>query len=306
MTAHYSQDHQNLLQLSKSGGNLHYSMNHHQRNALQQVNQFGQRIGHHQKTTTKNIPSAHLPSSQMALVTSPSMGNVLQPTAVRAVKFAPEPQILHHQPSHGKSSKPKSNLIQPATGIPLQRSKSLSSADTIARGLAGLGFALSNDVKDIGTFPPKQQQLIDIALQDPNQLNARDLMDLATVALRRAVDARRYALPLSQLCITIVAKERKETFLETLLNTCRQWYQEREKILGSAINSRNPSRPRFTAFMAFLTEMFCQLKRRQLQLRTECDGIPPPLVLLTVLLKCCEDCVRPTVRSLSEVRRSYS
>lgn len=227
MTAHYAQDHQNLLQLSKSGGNLHYSMNHHQRNALQQqVNQFGQK-------TAKNIPSAHLPSSQMPLVTSPSMGNV----TVHRVKFAPEPQILHHQIGHGKSSKPKSNLIQPAAtggggagGIPLQRSKSLSSADTIARGLAGLGFALSNDVKDIGTFPPEQQQLIDIALQDPNQLNARDLMDLATVALRRAVDARRYALPLSQLCITIVAKERKETFLETLLNTCRQWYQEREKV----------------------------------------------------------------------------
>lgn len=55
--------------------------------------------------------------------------------------------------------------------------------------------------------------------------------------------------------------------------------------------------------MAFLTEMFCQLKRRQLQLRTVCDGVPPPMVLLTVLLKCCEDCVRPSVRSLSEVRR---
>lgn len=53
--------------------------------------------------------------------------------------------------------------------------------------------------------------------------------------------------------------------------------------------------------MAFLTEMFCQLKRRQLQLRTQCDGVPPPLVLLTVLLKCCEDCVQPPVRSLSEV-----
>lgn len=112
----------------------------------------------------------------------------------------------------------------------MQRSKSLSSADTIARGLAGLGFALSADVKDIGPFPPEHQQLIDLAVQDPNQLNARDLMELATLALRRAVEARRYALPLSQLCFTIVAKERKETFLEALLNTCRQWYQEREKV----------------------------------------------------------------------------
>lgn len=72
-------------------------------------------------------------------------------------------------------------------------------------------------------------------------------------------------------------------------------------MLGTPQNIKNVSRPRFTAFMAFLTEMFCQLKRRQLQLRTQCDGVPPPLVLLTLLSKCCEDCVRPPVRSLSEV-----
>lgn len=64
---------------------------------------------------------------------------------------------------------------------------------------------------------------------------------------------------------------------------------------------KSPSRVRFTAFMAFLTEMFCQLKRRQLQLRTHSEGTPPPLVLLSLLSKCCEDCVRPPVRSLSEV-----
>lgn len=110
-----------------------------------------------------------------------------------------------------------------------------------------------------------------------------------------------YALPTSRFCISIIAKERKETFLESLLNTCRQWYQERDKVLGTIQNNKTNSRPRFTAFMAFLTEMFCQLKRRQLQLRTKCDGVPPPLVLLTLLAKCCEDCVKAPVRSLSEV-----
>lgn len=112
---------------------------------------------------------------------------------------------------------------------------------------------------------------------------------------------QRYALPTSRFCISIIAKEQKETFLEALLNTCRQWYQERDKVLGTPQSIKNVSRPRFTAFMAFLTEMFCQLKRRQLQLRTKCDGAPPPLVLLTLLSKCCEDCVKPPVRSLSEV-----
>lgn len=187
----------------------------------------------------------------------------------------------------------------------MQRSKSLSSTDAIARGLAGLGFALANEQQDIGQFPPDIKAIIDSAAEDPNQLSARCLMDLATHLMQRAVEGRRYALPASRVCIAIIAKEKKETFLEALLNTCRQWYQEREKMLGPPPNSNIVSRPKFTAFMAFLTEMFCQLKRRQLQLRTQCDGVPPALVLLTLLTKCCEDCVRPQVRSLSEVNLRF-
>ncbi|XP_059617072.1 uncharacterized protein LOC132261994 isoform X2 [Phlebotomus argentipes] len=234
-----------------------------------------------------------MPASQMPLVNSQSSGNILH--SAPRVKFAPEPQIVHTPASQASTQQ---NYPNPN---PLQRSKSLSSADTIARGIAGLGLALGNEATDIGSFPPDIQSLVDKATEDPNQLNARNLMELACHVMQRAVEARRYALPISRLCIAIVAKERKETFLEALLNTCRQWFQERDKILGPAPNTRNNSRPRFTAFMAFLTEMFCQLKRRQLQLRTQCDGAPPTLVLLTLLSKCCEDAVRPPIRSLSEI-----
>lgn len=83
----------------------------------------------------------------------------------------------------------------------------------------------------------------------------------------------RFALPAARFCIVIIAKEHKETFLEAMLNICRQWYQEREKVLSSSQTMKNSARPRFIAFMAFLTEMFGQLKRRQLQLRTICDGV---------------------------------
>lgn len=55
-------------------------------------------------------------------------------------------------------------------------------------------------------------------------------MELASHLMQRAVEGRRYALPIARLCIAIIAKERKETFLEALLNTCRQWYQERDKV----------------------------------------------------------------------------
>ncbi|XP_075151595.1 uncharacterized protein LOC142225669 [Haematobia irritans] len=267
-------------------------------------------------------------SQQVPLINSPSSGNILHATANR-VKFAPEPQKIHHNKGQmnmvqmnnnlNQNYKQQMNNMNPyimannqmsngpmdpyiAMNIsPLQRSKSLSSADALTRGIAGLGLGLGNEVTDIGPFPPEIQALVDTALEDPNKLNSRSLMELTSHFIKRAVEGRRFALPIARLCLNIIAKEQKETFLEALLNTCRQWYQEREKLLFTIQGMKSPSRARFTAFMAFLTEMFCQLKRRQLQLRTHCEGAPPPLVLLTLLSKCCEDCVKPPVRSLSEI-----
>lgn len=313
------------LQHSKSNvGGIPLNL-HHARSGHGQM-QLGN-IGSPQRgpIMMSNHPMQHagvqLQSSHMPLVNSPSSGNILHVSSGPRVKFAPEPMI--HATTHASNSNsfqpqnsnnPQSSLNNNTTNInnansnnnpmnvaPLQRSKSLSSADTLTRGLAGLGLAVGSEGNDIGQFPPEIQLIVNRAADDPNTLNARCLMELATQLMHRAVDGRRYALPISRLCISIIAKEKKETFLEALLNTCRQWYQERDKVLGPLMNIKNPARPRFTAFMAFLTEMFCQLKRRQLQLRTECDGVPPPMVLLTVLGKCCEDCVKPPVRSLSEI-----
>lgn len=316
------------LQHSKSNvGGIPLNL-HHARTGAHQM-QLGN-IGSPQRgpIMMSNHPMQHvgvqLQSSHMPLVNSPSSGNILH--SGPRVKFAPEPLI--HATTHASNNSfqaqnsntnnnntinnPQSSINNtnniannsnnnPMNVAPLQRSKSLSSADTLTRGLAGLGLAVGPEGNDIGQFPPEIQMIVNRALDDPNTLNARCLMELATHLMHRAVDGRRYALPISRLCISIIAKEKKETFLEALLNTCRQWYQERDKVLGPPVNIKNPARPRFTAFMAFLTEMFCQLKRRQLQLRTECDGVPPPMVLLTVLGKCCEDCVKPPVRSLSEI-----
>uniref|UniRef100_A0A1A9W5B7 MIF4G domain-containing protein n=1 Tax=Glossina brevipalpis TaxID=37001 RepID=A0A1A9W5B7_9MUSC len=274
---------------------------------------------------------------QVPLLNSTSSGNILhQASNTNRVKFAPEPHKMHNK-SHLNmmhmvhmnnalnqnyqqqqqqlnamnqyimANNQQMNQNAPIDShaaisvTPLQRSKSLSSADALTRGIAGLGLGLGNEITDIGQFTPEVQALVDAALEDPNKLNSRSLMELSSHFIKRAVEGRRYALPISRICLNIIAKEQKETFLEAILNTCRQWYQEREKLLFSIQGMKSPSRARFTAFMAFLTEMFCQLKRRQLQLRTQCEGAPPPLVLLTLLSKCCEDCVKPPVRSLSEI-----
>jgi len=66
----------------------------------------------------------------------------------------------------------------------------MSSADALTRGIASLGLGLS--VEDIGPFPPEIMTMIGNASDDPNQLNARSLMELATHCMNRAIEGRRY------------------------------------------------------------------------------------------------------------------
>lgn len=70
----------------------------------------------------------------------------------------------------------------------LQRSKSLSSADALARGIVGLGLGCANESNDIGTFKPEIQVLVDQALVNPNLLNARSLIILANQIMQRAIE----------------------------------------------------------------------------------------------------------------------
>lgn len=68
----------------------------------------------------------------------------------------------------------------------------MSSADALARGIAGLGLGCANESNDIGTFKPETQAIVEQALIDPNKLNNRSLMYLANQIMLRAVEGRRY------------------------------------------------------------------------------------------------------------------
>lgn len=118
--------------------------------------------------------------------------NILQPILQMShrVKFA-----LDQNQSNGKtevkSSAPQVTPLRVNGVNALQRSKSLSSADTLARGIASLGLTVGTEANDIGTFKTEIQAVIDQALIDPNQLNARSLMELANQIIQRAVEGRR-------------------------------------------------------------------------------------------------------------------
>jgi hypothetical protein len=132
-------------------------------------------------------------------------------------------------------------------------------------------------------------------MEDPNQLSSRAVMDLVKIIMERVVEGIRYCETGAKLCISIIEKEKNQTFLESLLNMCQQWYQERDKILRGI---KAGDGTRFTSFMWFLTEMCSQLKRHQI--KEQYESLQPDLVLLSVLAKCCQACVSLPIKCLSE------
>ncbi|KAJ0176426.1 hypothetical protein K1T71_007605 [Dendrolimus kikuchii] len=238
-----------------------------------------------------------------ALLNSTSSGNVPHAQVGPRVHFKLQPQTATI-PEKKKS--PPSSLtngsaksIRPQSFTPgLKRSKSLTSADALASGMAALGLAA--DAGDLGTFPPEIQECIDKALEDPNAVCARTLMDAVGHLVSRAVESPRYALPAARRCIAVVEREQTETFLESLLNTCQQWYHDRDKLLGAVVGG---GRPRLMAFLSFLLEMYCQLRRRAIQRRAPTPQ--PGQVLLTLIAKCCEDCIRQPVPSASDTENLF-
>lgn len=131
-----------------------------------------------------------------------------------------------------------------------------------------------------------------LAVDEPQQLASRTLMDLVRVIMERVVrEGMTCAEGAARVCVAIVEREAggRETFAETLVNTCQQWYQERDKLLRS-ITSSSSDGTRFTAFMWFLTELFTRLKRHHTL----------ALTLLSILAACCQACVSAPIRCLAE------
>lgn len=175
----------------------------------------------------------------------------------------------------------------------LKRSKSLGAADS--HNLASKLKGLPKEETDLGIFAVEDQKNLKLAIVDPNQLPSRTLMDLVKVIMERVIEGIKYCEAGAKLCIAIIEREKNQTFLESLLNTCQQWYQERDKLLRGI---KAGDGTKFTSFMWFLTEMCGQLKRHQL--KEQFENLQPEISLLSILAKCCQACVTPPIKCLPE------
>ncbi|XP_023333309.1 MIF4G domain-containing protein [Eurytemora carolleeae] len=82
--------------------------------------------------------------------------------------------------------------------------------------------------------------------------------------------------------------------MESLINTCQELYHDRSKLL-------RPDTLRWNSFISFLNEMYGLLKRKQLHFLTKYEGVPPKLVLLSLLAECCTATLTSQIQSLAEV-----
>jgi len=75
----------------------------------------------------------------------------------------------------------------------------------------------------IGAFGKEMEEVIKQCLEDPNRVSARTLMELVRQIFTKVVESQRISELAAKFCIHIIERERKETFLESLLNTCQEW-----------------------------------------------------------------------------------
>ncbi|CAL7947245.1 unnamed protein product [Xylocopa violacea] len=225
------------LQHSKSSGNVHRYLYAQQQQQIQHTLQQ-----QHHQTSRHSHSSHHSTGSALRqshpLDTSASSGNILH-GASRVHFNMDQNEVKVNAVKPGRLTKSLSFV----STYGLKRSKSLNAADVLAAKAVNI-----SDASELGKFPPPIQDTLLRAIEDPNLLNARALMELVRHILERVVENRKYAEPAAKICITII-----------------------------------------------------ELKRRQLQLKTQQEGVPPGRVLLTLLWKCCQDCLQPpVVNSLAE------
>ena len=118
----------------------------------------------------------------------------------------------------------------------------------------------------------EHQQLVRRALESPKSLVTTQLMEVVRIIVNKALERLANAHPMSKICMSIIDKEKGKIFLESLMNCCREWFNERERLIkaggGSGAGSQGTTNPRrWPSYVAFLTELYLALRCKQRHVR---------------------------------------
>jgi len=140
---------------------------------------------------------------------------------------------IYRPPAPGGSWNIEAQEFKPLSPAPLTSSRSVDLSGWGERGDRGLTVKLDTrsgtsavelDMgRLIGAFGKEMEEVIKQCLEDPNRVSARTLMELVRQIFTKVVESQRISELAAKFCIHIIERERKETFLESLLNTCQEW-----------------------------------------------------------------------------------
>lgn len=218
-------------------------------------------------------------------------------------------------------SGPQDNIVLNRTGLTitvpgrhtgLAKSRSVTSQISLDRSSEAVGRGGGQLDLNVFSFPLEVINTLSRALEDPNRVPSRSLMELVKTVLNRVISRgmnsvqgvpsseshQKVPEQAAKLCISIIEREQRETFLESLINTCQELYHDRETMLRHDVF-------KWTSYLVFLNEMYGMLKRKQLHLLTKYEGVAPKLVLLSLLAECCTATLTSSLQSTQEVETLF-
>lgn len=192
-------------------------------------------------------------------------------------------------PSQPQPAAPRAVHFQ----VPLSSLPS-STKEVVGKSSLRRSKSFSHEEPANACFPAEYQSLVKKAMHDPNTLSSHQLMELVRAICQRATEGIQNAEPSAQLCLSIIAKERGETFLESMLSACREWFNERDQLLRPLDATMVVPR-RWTAYVCFLAELLLGLRGR---ISTSCPTggrgtASRTLCLVMLLCDCCHIILRP-------------
>uniref|UniRef100_T1JG94 MIF4G domain-containing protein n=1 Tax=Strigamia maritima TaxID=126957 RepID=T1JG94_STRMM len=192
----------------------------------------------------------------------------------------------HVSKVHFQLQVPALNMA-PKNSFGLKRSKSLGAGD--------LKTIIPKEF-DLGGFGFEIQGIIKKAYEDPNKLASRHLMEAVRHIFNRVIENSRYAEPAARLAFSIIEKEKTETFLESTLNSCREFYNERNRFLRNISSMSGEGQPnnRWIAYVTFMYEIYTRLKTRQRSIHAGgASALIAGPMLLSLLAECCHIFLKP-------------
>ncbi|KAI1297862.1 MIF4G domain-containing protein [Halotydeus destructor] len=106
----------------------------------------------------------------------------------------------------------------------------------------------------------EQLVLLRRSLENPKSLQMTQLMQVVSVIVNKAIEKSSHVHGMSELSLVIIDREKgRSHFLSSLLACLREWYNERDKLLTPSVGG---SKRRWSAYIAFVTEVYCSLKSK--------------------------------------------